>query len=434
MPKKKEKKNGDRQDEDKKKTKKKQSQSLPVEENDKEKDLYLVQIRFLSEQLERYQLKCKEVTNEKKALTSQCSFLEKEKEDIVDFLKHSLLEKEDELDDTSERLRALRREADQDMDALRLQLARERQEVVERSDELAEQNAKLVARLTAVEEFERQKEQMMSKMAALEKQLTNQEEAHAAALHAVEMKALLEKSRLASQMEVQAADLERVAESKLPETTRRTLQENQEVKVRYGVLSERAHDLAQENAALRDQKTKMAADVDVLEETIREMSRQSCVRKKVAEQLTSKCQQLQTQLKESSHDLEKLGSKHEKVRGQLEEVRDSHTIAIKQSSKNRALAARLEAELQQERERRSKMQEAVAAVRHVVMEAHQNPEAVRWNQLMQKLLVILEGSAPSMSDASKLTFDRRTESSSSHFQLSRATLKAKHAPSRGQKQ
>nr|XP_061783391.1 cilia- and flagella-associated protein 157-like [Nerophis lumbriciformis] len=421
MPKKKEKKNGDGQDEDKKKTKKNQSQPLPVEENDKEKDLYLIQIRFLSEQLERYQLKCKEVTNEKKALMSQCSFLEKEKEDIVDFLKRSLLEKEDELDDTSERLRALRREADQGMDALRLQLARERQEVVERSDELAEQNVKLVARLTAVEEFERQKEQTMSKMVSLEKQLTNQEEAHAAAVHAVEMKALLEKrrwppqltspfprlDRLVSQMEVQAVDLERMAESKLPETTRRTLRENQRVKVRYGVLSERAHDLAQENAALRDQKTKLAADVDVLEETIREMSRQTCVRKKVAEQLTSKCQQLQTQLKESSHDLEQLGSKHEKVRGQLEEVRDSHTIAIKQSSKNRALAARLEAELQQERERRSKMQEAVAAVRHVVMEAHQNPEAVRWNQLMRKLLVILEGHAPSMSDASKLTSDRR---------------------------
>ncbi|XP_054629844.1 cilia- and flagella-associated protein 157 isoform X2 [Dunckerocampus dactyliophorus] len=318
MPKKKEKKNGDRKDEDKKKTKTTQSQSAPAEENGKEKDLYLIQIGFLNEQLERYKLKCEGLSNEKEALSCQCSALEKEKKDIVDYLKRSLLEKEDELDEMSERLQAWRREADKDKDALRLQLDRERREVGERIDELEEDNVKLVARLAAVEEFEKQKEQMWSEMELLEKQLAREEEEHAAAMHAVEMKSLLEKSRLANQMEARAAaDVERLVERRLPETARRAARENEEVKARYGVLSEKAHDLARENAALREQKSRLAADVDVLEQTLAEMSRQSCVRKKEVPRCRRRVQAVEQKRRRSG------SSGGGATAGEEEEVRDA---------------------------------------------------------------------------------------------------------------
>lgn len=55
MPRKKDKKSGDKQDEAKK-TSKKESSSTPADKTgseDKEKDLYLTQIRYLNEQLER---------------------------------------------------------------------------------------------------------------------------------------------------------------------------------------------------------------------------------------------------------------------------------------------------------------------------------------------------------------------------------------------
>lgn len=51
------------------------------------------------------------------------------------------------------------------------------------------------ARLAGLEEFQRQKERLTSNMESLEKQLASREEQHRAALHSLEMKALLEKKR-----------------------------------------------------------------------------------------------------------------------------------------------------------------------------------------------------------------------------------------------
>lgn len=53
-----------------------------------------------------------------------------------------------------------------------------------------------VAKLASLEEFQKQKEQLTSNMESLEKQLVSQEEEHKAAIHSLDMKALLEKKRL----------------------------------------------------------------------------------------------------------------------------------------------------------------------------------------------------------------------------------------------
>lgn len=52
------------------------------------------------------------------------------------------------------------------------------------------------ARLASLEEFQKQKEQLMSNMESLEKQLAGQKEEHKAEIHSLEMKALLQKTRL----------------------------------------------------------------------------------------------------------------------------------------------------------------------------------------------------------------------------------------------
>lgn len=53
-----------------------------------------------------------------------------------------------------------------------------------------------VERLADLEVFQRQKEQLMSKMKTMEKQLVSQEEEHQAAIHRLEVKVLMEKERL----------------------------------------------------------------------------------------------------------------------------------------------------------------------------------------------------------------------------------------------
>lgn len=50
-------------------------------------------------------------------------------------------------------------------------------------------------RLADLEEFQKNKDQVMSKMESLEKQLASQKEEHKAAIHSVEIKALMERKR-----------------------------------------------------------------------------------------------------------------------------------------------------------------------------------------------------------------------------------------------
>lgn len=53
-----------------------------------------------------------------------------------------------------------------------------------------------VERLADLEVFQSQKEQLMSKMKTMEKQLLSEEEEHQAAIHRLEIEVLMEKERL----------------------------------------------------------------------------------------------------------------------------------------------------------------------------------------------------------------------------------------------
>ncbi|XP_034547552.1 cilia- and flagella-associated protein 157-like isoform X2 [Notolabrus celidotus] len=405
MPKKKDKKNVGKQDE-KKNTSTKESLETPVDRgasDNREKELYLIQVRYLNEQLERYQQKCDQLEREKKDYSSQHRSLEKEKKDIVDYLKRSLLEKEDEVDELKERLEVQRQAADQDRDAVQLQNSQLREELQGRINELTAENTALVARLDGLAEFQRQKEELKSSMESLKKQLTIQEEKHKADIHDLKMKVLLEKKKLEKEMESHvaaiAADVQHQVDQKVPGTTRLALQENTELKAQLDQLSIQSQVLMEENSALLDRKRRLRGDVENLEQMLRETSRQSCILKKVVGQLTEKCQQLQAELKERSQELEQLQTEKSGLQAEMETLRQDRNSLKEQCSKNRAEVSRLEAELQEERRKRSRMksiiQEAVGMLRETLMEdlTEQDLEVdsvVQSKQLMQRLLVVLD--------------------------------------------
>ncbi|XP_042076065.1 cilia- and flagella-associated protein 157-like isoform X1 [Haplochromis burtoni] len=411
MPRKTERKGSDKRDGNKK-TPKKENSEFPAEKSgsaDKEKDLYLTQIAYLTDELERYQLKCDDLVRQRKDLLTQRSTLEQENRDTIAYLKRSLLEKEDEVGELSQRLQNQLQASDQERDALQLRHSRERQELQNRIDELIKENTALAERFASLEAFQGQKEEMMSSLESLEKQLASQKEEHKDDIHSLEMKALLEKRRLEREMEshaaAMAAEVQLLVDQKVPETTRLALQENAEVKARVGQLSEQVQILMEENAALRGCKSQLSTDVESLEEMLRETSRTSCVRKKVVEQLTEKCQQLQAEQKDCRQRLEQLQTEHAGALGKMEALRQNQASLSEQCSKNRAQVSRLEAELQQERRRRSRMkniiQEAAVALRQALM---QDSEVDQWKQLMQRMLVLLsrDGFASSAADSGKV--------------------------------
>ncbi|XP_042076060.1 cilia- and flagella-associated protein 157-like isoform X2 [Haplochromis burtoni] len=337
MPRKTERKGSDKRDGNKK-TPKKENSEFPAEKSgsaDKEKDLYLTQIAYLTDELERYQLKCDDLVRQRKDLLTQRSTLEQENRDTIAYLKRSLLEKEDEVGELSQRLQNQLQASDQERDALQLRHSRERQELQNRIDELIKENTAL-ERFASLEAFQGQKEEMMSSLESLEKQLASQKEEHKDDIHSLEMKALLEKRRLEREMEshaaAMAAEVQLLVDQKVPETTRLALQENAEVKACVGQLSEQVQILMEENAALRGCKSQLSTDVESLEEMLRETSRTSCVRKKVVEQLTEKCQQLQAEQKDCRQQLEQLQTEHAGALGKMEALRSKFTLPSVQMS------------------------------------------------------------------------------------------------------
>ncbi|XP_068460769.1 cilia- and flagella-associated protein 157-like isoform X2 [Clinocottus analis] len=399
MPRKKEKK----QDEVKK-TAKKESSSTPADKSgseDKEKSLYLIQIRYLNEQLERYQLECDLQERQKKELDSRYGALEEEKNDVVAFLKRSVLEKEAEAEQLTEQLESRRRASGEDAAALRRQLGEMREELGGRVEELEAENTTLAARLAVLEEFQEQKEQLTSDLESVRKQLCSQEVQHRAALHHLEMKALLEKKSLEEEMEghvaTMAAEVQHLVDQKVPAATKSALQENTEVKARMGRLSEQTLTLMEENSDLRDRKSRLSVDLHLLEEMLHETTRKSCVRKKVAEQMTAKCRQLQAELEDEKRERERRESEHTGALAEMEALRRERASLSERCADGRAQVSRLEAELQKERRRRSRMksimQEAAVALRQALMDApadQEEEEEVQWKRLMEKLLVVLD--------------------------------------------
>ncbi|XP_030579515.1 cilia- and flagella-associated protein 157 [Archocentrus centrarchus] len=418
MPRKNNQKRSDKQDE-RKKAPKRDGPEFPADKSasdHKEKELYLTQIGYLTDELERYQLKCDDLVRQKKDLLSQYSTLQQENREMLMHLETSQLKEEGEADELLQRLESERQAVGQERDALQLQHSQQTQELQDRVDKLIKENAALVERLASLEAFQKEKEKMMSSIESLEKQLASLEEEHKDDIHSLEMKALLEKKRLEREMEshaaAMAAEVQHLADQKVPETTRLVLQENVEVKARVRQLSEQAQVLMEENAALRDRKRQLSVDVENLEQMLSKTSRTSCVRKKVVEQLTEKCQQLQAEQKDCRQQLEQLQTEHTGVLAKMETLRQDQASLCHQCSKNRAEVSRLEAELQQERRRRSRMksnmQEAAVTLRRALMEEptkqdSQVDSVIQWKQLMQQMLVMFSrhGLASSTAESDK---------------------------------
>ncbi|KAM6930873.1 cilia- and flagella-associated protein 157-like [Xenentodon cancila] len=327
MPRKKEKSRGENTDE-RKTTSKKQSPATPANKtgvDDKEKDLYLIQIQHLTEELETCQLKCDKLERQNTDLVSKRSTLEKDRKDFVEHLRHCLVEKDGEVEDLAQQLQSLQRAFDQDRDALQLQQAQMRQQLQDQIHHLVEKNTTLAARLAALEEFQKQREELMSDVDSLEKQLALQKEEHKEEIHSLEMKALLEKKRFEKEMEnhvaAMEAEVQHLVNQKLPETTRLALQDIVELKACYNQLSEHAQLLTVENSALRQQKSQLIMDVDILEQMLRKTSRMSCIHKRKVDEQTEMCQKLQVEQKNFQQQLERLQTKHTQLLAEMDELR-----------------------------------------------------------------------------------------------------------------
>uniref|UniRef100_A0A087X5Z2 Cilia- and flagella-associated protein 157 n=1 Tax=Poecilia formosa TaxID=48698 RepID=A0A087X5Z2_POEFO len=337
---------------------------------EKEKRLYLIQIGYLNEKLERFQIKCDELQKQNNILISQCV----DKKDITAYLKLSLSEKEGELAELRERLEGERHTSVQEKRSLQLEHGQLRRELQARIDKLEEKNAALAEKLCDLEEFQRQNDELMSNMENLEKQLERQKEEHKDEIRNLEMKAQLEKRRrleeeLEREVAAMSAQVQHLVEQKLPEATRSVLQENSELQSLLGQLSALSRSLQRENAALRERKKQLSVDTDILEETLRRAARASCMHQKDVQQLTGELQRLQQDDREKQQQLERIQAEQAGVLADMEALRSESTTLVLDRAALSAEWSRSRSErnqLQVKLRMKSIMQEAAKALRQAL--------------------------------------------------------------------
>ncbi|KAG7500747.1 hypothetical protein JOB18_028209 [Solea senegalensis] len=283
--------------------------------DEKDKALYQAEIQYLQDQLQRCQQKCKQVEGQNEDLQSKFSALEKEKDDIAEYLQKSAIKKEQKLDDVLSRLEIQQHDAQRDRDAMQLEQEQLRQKFQDKVDKLQEEKEEFEKSMASLEEFRIQKEQLMSSMEALKKELADEKRDHLDEIHKLEMDALLERKKRDQKLENHLRAMEErvkdMVNEKVTDMTKLTLKENAEVSAKFIQLTEEAKVLMKNNCALRDRNSQLNVDVDSLEKMLAELSRKGGMRKAVMAKLGDKCQQLQREVKAFKQEYQQLKTKHD---------------------------------------------------------------------------------------------------------------------------
>ncbi|XP_042580687.1 cilia- and flagella-associated protein 157-like [Cyprinus carpio] len=167
----------------------------------------------------------------------------------------------------------------------------------------------LAGKLASLEEFSMQREKLMAERRCLEEQLQKQKEEHQAQIYNLEKKAVLDNDRLKKDMlqhvAAVAAEFQQVSDQKMPETTKRAMQEN---------LSDKTKELLKENNDLRAREKQLKIENAITELLLHEITKKNVANQKVAHQLTEKSKQMQS-------DVEKCA----KLKVEQQELLDSHS-------------------------------------------------------------------------------------------------------------
>ncbi|XP_048045262.1 cilia- and flagella-associated protein 157 [Megalobrama amblycephala] len=386
----------------------------PEQKNDEEltesdKNFYRAQIRDLEERLERYQHKCDELEVKEKDLSSKIDNVEKEKKDIILYLKGTLAQKEDELTDLTETLSRHQQAQEAERESFELQLSMLRHELQENKEKFTSENMALAGKLASLEDFSMQREKLMAERRSLEEQLQNQKEEHQAQIYNLEKKAVLDNDRLKKEMlqhvAAVAAEFRRVSDQKMPETTMRAMQENLFVTAQLQKLSDKTQELLKENDALRARERQLKIENGITEPLLHEITKKNVANQKVVHQLTEKCKQMQSEVEKCAKlklEHQELLDNHSAVCTELDALRKKHATVKELLNKTKAEAKTHRKELEEERTLREQiktvLEEAAVALKEALREVPKEEDSelkatVRRNQMMQKLLAVLDSAA-----------------------------------------
>ncbi|XP_023126489.1 cilia- and flagella-associated protein 157-like isoform X2 [Amphiprion ocellaris] len=349
---------------------------------DKEKSLYLTQVRYLDEQLERLQLKCDELTKHNQKLLSQINALQEDKKDICDYLQHSSAAKDEKAAELAERLEVRLHNDKQKQEVLELQLNQQQQNLQEEVDLLQ-------AECRKQEVSEQQLFQHLSELQSLRKQLDSQREEREAAKQNLCFAELMEKTNQVKECWINARDdlqrkmLAAAEEVKTPHTDLL-----QEVKV----LQHKNQTLWMEKDSVERRTTELQCQIDGMKKNLRLVSNSVSNLQQEVEKWRKRWQQLRVKVKKSCSFHHSMLDQEQTLRQNLISVSENHHQKAAEMDK---LKVQLKEEKICRRQLEEDVMEAVTILRHIVTDSETVPDA---EQMLQKLKKIFQKTRSVVSD------------------------------------
>ncbi|XP_074525754.1 uncharacterized protein LOC141790024 [Halichoeres trimaculatus] len=351
--------------------------------DEREKSLYLTQIRHLDEKLERFQLRCDELEKQNKNLVIQCKALEDADSDRG-FLERVVAEKEKEVEELAVKLETQQQVTEQTLEELKLQQSLELKELQEQVDELRAQIREQDARFEEQRLQKEQLEQQLCGFEPLKEKLRSKEAEHKTAVEGLKRDI---ESEMDSMIHERREKLRLLSDTKISEIVQEEMAEMKEMEQQTVEVVNRIQHQREERTAIDTKRSKLLLEIGELKAAAAGLEESISTVETETEKLTEMTEWLQKKIKNQVRVHEDLVAQTDKLRKQL-------NSAVEENCQKTKMAAQLNAALQEEKTRQAVLEndvkKAVIVLRHI-LEAP--GEAVR-TLLNQDLLKILERNLP----------------------------------------
>lgn len=266
------------------------------------REFFMVQIRDLEEKITRYQEKCDTLDLRNKEMEEFIERQAQDKKDIVSFLEKQLEEKSAELALAQENIQLLEKQSIIDREKHEKDLLDLKENMQDFKDQLLSENMILNGKLTALDDFRAQKDNILKDIAKKDEMLSFQEQKYNEELYQIERKAVIDKDRLKKEMILRvntvASEFREVSNKQIADTTKRTIHENVVINSQLIKMSDQAVELVSENDDMKLKLKKLKEQLNIFESTEKELVKKNVSNLKVIRMLTEKIKEQEVLLQQ----------------------------------------------------------------------------------------------------------------------------------------
>jgi len=267
-----------------------------------DKEFYEIQITDLNQKLARLRSRCTEVETENDEVKKSLQKLDEDRADIIAYLKRTLQTKADEIAELQERLVALQQTRESEKVKFLEKIKTMEHDFKTMHEQLNSEIKLLNGKLNSLEEFRRERDDLMNKFLKQEEGMEEQEKRHKITLYEVERKFIIGKDELKKDMENKllqlSLDFQNTTDIRIATTTHRVIRENVAINNEINVLMESWKNLHEENASLKKKEKELKIETEIQREDNVTLLKKNTIQNKIIEKITGMHRKAQDSYKE----------------------------------------------------------------------------------------------------------------------------------------